>query len=389
MSVTLSARTLSIRSQPMAEPVAGRSRALSMSWVSTRKREVIPRAPGPRGEHRTRGAENNIEGPRPDPEVPGLTHENLRSLEGRDPMAAALLSVVSSLPPSETALLPAFEKVSNAKVRSWWKAGRKEEEAAMAPMFGITWGEEFEVPYGECDASESVHPSNWETDWMSREHTRAKEPGCKERGPSPRGVFPEPVCVQRGLPPRLAAPKVGLDETMELLSRVLGPGEEDPDLSAWSAALKAKLGLSNSKIPPPTLSPGVKLLTMDVKSCRGIRSSPMDNCPGPFHPGVRTVPVCIVGDTTEAEMKGYGLAALAPLATVYPSPASGGTGDPGVPGRETKVIATVNLQIEVPELDPKKLPDWAEEFSESLLFTGQQHADVRTKCTLIKKSSKK
>ena len=37
------------------------------------------------------------------------------------------------------------------------------------------------------------------------------------------------------------------------------------------------------------------------------------------NPPVRTVPVCSVGDTTGAEMKGYGLAALAPLATVYSS----------------------------------------------------------------------
>ena len=88
-------------------------------------------------------------------------------------------------------------------------------------------------------------------------------------------------------------------------------------------------------------------------------------------------------------MKGYGLAVLAPLATVYPSPASGGTRDTGVPGRGTKAIATANLQIALPELDPKNLPEWAEEFSEVLLLTGQQHADVRTKCTLMKKSCKK
>ena len=88
-------------------------------------------------------------------------------------------------------------------------------------------------------------------------------------------------------------------------------------------------------------------------------------------------------------MEGYGLAALAPLATVYPSTPSGGKGDTGVPGRGTKGIATANLQIELPEFDPKSLPEWAEEFSEFLLLTGQQHADVRTKCTLIKKSCKK
>ena len=88
-------------------------------------------------------------------------------------------------------------------------------------------------------------------------------------------------------------------------------------------------------------------------------------------------------------MEGYGLAALAPLATVYPSPPSGGKGDTGVPRRGTKGIATANLQIELPEFDPKNLPEWAEELSEFLLLTGQQHADVRTKCMLIKKSCKK
>ena len=90
----------------------------------------------------------------------------------------------------------------------------------------------------------------------------------------------------------------------------------------------------------------------------------MHTCPSPFHTRVRTVPVCTVGDTTEAEMKIYGLAALAPLASTHSSPLSGGTGDPGEPGRGTKAIATANLQIELPEFDPKNLPEWAQEFSE-------------------------
>ena len=137
------------------------------------------------------------------------------------------------------------------------------------------------------------------------------------------------------------------------------------------------------------MSPGVELLTRDVKSCGGIRNSPMDTCRIPLRPRVRTVPVCSIGDTTEADMKGYGLAALGPLATVYPSPPSGGTGYSGVPGKRTKAIATANLQIELPEFDPQNLPEWAEEFSEFLLLTGQQHADVWTECTLIKKLCKK
>ena len=334
------------------------------------------------------------------PEAPVLTQERLRSLEGRDLMVAALLSVVSSLPPSEDAPDPdslaakeaqaAMEKVTTAKVKAWRKAGRKEQEKERMkayPMFGTTWGEGLEAPYGEISATTSNDSSEWEEDWISRETTPSLP--SRPRLPSPRGVCPDPVRVERGLPSRMAAPKLGLDETMELLSRVLGAGDEDPDLSALSAALSAKLGLSEMKKPPSTMSPGVELLIRGVKSCRGIRSTPLDTFPSPFHPRVRTVPVCTIRDSTEAEMEGYGLAALAPLATVYPSPPSGGKGDTGVPGRGMKGIAAANLQMELPEFDPKNLPEWAEEFSEFLLLTGQQHADVRTTCTLIKKSCKK
>ena len=63
---------------------------------------------------------------------------------------------------------------------------------------------------------------------------------------------------------------------------------------------------------------GVELLMTDVRSCWGIRSSPMDTCPSPFRPRVRTLPVCNVGDTSEGEMKSYGLAALPPLAIIQP-----------------------------------------------------------------------
>ena len=107
------------------------------------------------------------------------------------------------------------------------------------------------------------------------------------------------------------------------------------------------------------MSSGVELLARDVKSCRGIRSSPRDTCPSPFDPRVKTVPVCSVGRTSEAEMKSYGLAALAPFAITHPSPPSGGTGDRGVPGKGTKAIATENLQIALLEFNPKHLPEWA------------------------------
>ena len=88
----------------------------------------------------------------------------------------------------------------------------------------------------------------------------------------------------------MAAPKLRLVETMDLPSRVPGPGDENPHLSALSAALKTKLGLFDLKECPPTMSPAVELLTRDVRSCEGIRSSPMNTCSGPFHLHVSTVP---------------------------------------------------------------------------------------------------
>ena len=69
------------------------------------------------------------------PEAPVLTQESLRSLKGRDLMAAALLSVVSSLPPSEDAPDPdslaanegqaAMEKVHHRQSESLEKSGKE------------------------------------------------------------------------------------------------------------------------------------------------------------------------------------------------------------------------------------------------------------------------
>ena len=142
-------------------------------------------------------------------------------------------------------------------------------------MFGASWGDEtLEIPYSEWDASASAHSSEWEPDWISMEPTPSKEPKepeCLEGVPSPRGVAPEPSCVEGVLPPRMAAPKLGLDETTELLSRVLGASDEDRDLSARSAALKAKLGLSDLKKPPPYHVP--RCATFD-QGCEKLQGHP-------------------------------------------------------------------------------------------------------------------
>ena len=84
---------------------------------------------------------------------------------------------------------------------------------------------------------------------------------------------------------------------------------------------------------------------------------------------------------TESERRG--LSALAPLAGVSPSGLNPGGGKTGRP------IAQANIQLELPEFDPKNLPEWAEEFAEFLLLTGQSHVDVATKCSLLKRSCKK
>ena len=99
------------------------------------------------------------------------------------------------------------------------------------------------------------------------------------------------------------------------------------------------------------------MLTKDVKSCRGIRSSRMDTCRCLFHPRVKTVPVCNVGDTCEAQMKSCGVAALAPLAVTHPSTPADAIGATAGSGRGTNATATANLQIELPEFDPKNLPE--------------------------------
>ena len=111
---------------------------------------------------------------------------------------------------------------------------------------------------------------------------------------------------------------MGFDETVQILTRVLGASEQDPDLSALSAALKIELRLADLRRHPCTMLPGVELLTRNLKSWQRIRRPPMATCPRHFDPRVRTVPVCNVGDTSEADVKTFGLAELVPLAITHP-----------------------------------------------------------------------
>ena len=177
-----------------------------------------------------------------------------------------------------------------------------------------------------------------------------------------------------------------LDRTAKPLAKLLS-GSEDPDVTAPSEAVKAKLGITEP-LPKPALlspSPGWSTLADDLKRSRVSRLLPKVTCPSPFHPRTRTVPIAELQDVPVTETEKRGLSALAPLAGVSPS-SSGLTPGGGKMGRP---IAQANIQLELPEFDPKNLPEWAEEFAEFLLLTGQPHVDVATKCSLLKCSCKK
>ena len=207
----------------------------------------------------------------------------------------------------------------------------------------------------------------------------------------PRAWHPDPPTTSRApeksLDPLHPEPTYwALDRTAELWAKLLS-GSEDPDVTALSDAVKAKLGITEP-LPKPallSLSPGLSRLADDLKRSRVSRLLPKVNCPSPFHPRARTVPIAELQDVPVTETEKRGLSSLAPLAGVSPPP-SGLTAGGGKIGRP---IAQANIQLEVPEVDPKNLPEWAEEFAGFLLLTGQSHVDVATKCSLLKRSCKK
>ena len=177
--------------------------------------------------------------------------------------------------------------------------------------------------------------------------------------------------AQKGLDHLHAEPTYGaLDRTAEPLAKLLS-GSEDPDVTALSEAVKAKLGITAPLPKPALLSrlPGLSTLADDLKRSRVSRLLTKVSCPSPFHPRARTVPIAELQDVPVTETEKRGLSALAPLAGVSPPP-SGLTPGGGKMGR---LIAQANIQLELPELDPKNLPEWAEEFAEFLFLCGCGH----------------
>ena len=125
--------------------------------------------------------------------------------------------------------------------------------------------------------------------------------------------------------PHLPEPTHGaLDRTAELLAKLLS-GSEDPDVTALSEAVKAKLGITEP-LPQPVLassSPGLSTLADDLKRSRVSRLLSKVTCPSPFHPRARTVPIAELQDVPVTETEKRGLSALAPLAGVPPPTSAG------------------------------------------------------------------
>ena len=250
-----------------------------------------------------------------------------------------------------------------------------------------TRGEDGEEPL-------TVHGSIPRTDLGSYQRSDRTETTSLPRRPRyeyPRACCPTPgapeVCPTRGEGHHHPGPTYGaLDHTAELLAKLLS-GSDDPDVTALSEAVKAKLGIAEP-LPKPessSLSPGLSTLADDLKRSRVSRLLPKVTCPSPFHPPARTVPMAELRDDPVTETEKRGLTALAPLAGRAPPPTEPTSGS----GKSGKPIAQANIQLELPEFDPKNLPEWAEEFAEFLLLTGQSHVDVATKCSLLKRSCKK
>ena len=146
-----------------------------------------------------------------------------------------------------------------------------------------------------------------------------------------------------------------LDRTAELLDKLLS-GSEDPDVTVRSEAVKAGLGIIEP-LPKPALaapSSGLSTLADDLERSWASRLLPKVTCPSPFNLLARTVPIAELQDMPVTETEKKGLTALAPLAGV-PSPPSGLT--PGG-GKSGKPIAQANIQLELPESDPKNLAEW-------------------------------
>ena len=125
--------------------------------------------------------------------------------------------------------------------------------------------------------------------------------------PEPSTIRSPEVCPAYVEYLHLRGPTYGaLDRTAKLLAKLLS-GSEDPDVTALSEAVRARLGITEPS-PQPVLaspSPGLSTLADHLKRSRVSRLVPKVTCSSPFHPRARTVPIAELQDVpvTETEKK--------------------------------------------------------------------------------------
>ena len=200
----------------------------------------------------------------------------------------------------------------------------------------------------------AVHGSRPRTDLGS--YTQCGPPSDKaetaslQRRPRPeypRACFPTPRAPEVG-PTRVEEqhhrrPTYGApDHTAEVLAKLLF-ASEDPDVTALSEAIKAKLGIADP-LPKPELSspsPGLSTLAEDLERSRVSRLLPKVTCPSPFHLRARKVPMAELQHVPVTETEKRGLSALAPLAGVSPSGLTLGDGKTGRPIAQARPLGAM------------------------------------------------
>ena len=159
------------------------------------------------------------------------------------------------------------------------------------------------------------------------------------------------ACPENVKAPHLPEPTHGALDCTAVLAKLLS-GYKDPDATALSEAVKANMGITEP-LPQPALaspSPGLSTVAEDLQRSRVSRLLTKVTCPSPFHPRATTVPIAELQDVPVIGTEKRGLSALAPLPGVPPPPSglSPGAGKSGRP------CAQANIQLELPEFDPKK-----------------------------------
>ena len=190
-----------------------------------------------------------------------------------------------------------------------------------------TVGEDGEIPLDALGSPPQTEMGSFlyfgpSTD-MANTVSLRRRPGVHQH---PRAWHPDlpiiSMAPEKSLDPLRPEPTYGaLDRTAEVLAKLLS-GSEDPDVTALSEAVKAKLGITEP-LPKPALlfpSPGSSTLADDLKRSRVSRLLPEVTCPSPFHPRARTVPIAELQDVPVMETEKTGLSALALLAGLFPPP---------------------------------------------------------------------